>query len=84
MRELAHAELAPHARPGTDYVIIVRLATAERSWGDLVEDMGKALGYLHRKMDGGGKSDKSKSRGRGNAPARPRQPGLKAATGDRS
>ena len=55
LRELAAAELAPYARTGTDYVIIVRATTATRPWSELVEDMGKALGYLHRKMDGKGK-----------------------------
>ena len=51
LRALARIELAGRARIGIDYVIIARHNTAERPWGDLVGDLHKALGYLHRVMD---------------------------------
>ena len=51
LRALARTELAGRARTGTDYVIIARHNTAERPWNDLVDDLHKALGYLHRVMD---------------------------------
>ena len=51
LRALARTVLAGRARTGTDYVIIARHNTAERSWDDLVGDLHKALGYLHRVMD---------------------------------
>ena len=51
LRALARTELASRARVGTDYVMIARHNTAERSWDDLVTDLHKALGYLHRGVD---------------------------------
>ena len=51
LRALARTELAVRARPGIDYVMIARQGTADRDWSDLVSDLGKAVGYLHRKMD---------------------------------
>ena len=51
LRALARTELAGRARTGTDYVFIARHNTAERPWNDLVGDLHKALGYLHRVMD---------------------------------
>ena len=56
LRALARTELAKRARPGTDYVMIARHGTAERSWHDLVADLHKSLGYLHR---GIGRADDS-------------------------
>ena len=55
LRALARTELAKHARLGTDYVMIARHGTAERSWDDLVADFHKSLGYLHRGIDRAGK-----------------------------
>jgi len=51
LRALARTELAGRARAGTDYVIIARHTTADRPWRDLVSDLDKALGHLHRVMD---------------------------------
>ena len=51
LRALARTELARRARSGTDYVMIARHGTADRDWTDLVGDLGKAVGYLHRTMD---------------------------------
>ena len=51
LRALARTELAGRARRGTDYVMIARGGTADRDWADLVSDLGKAVGYLHRTMD---------------------------------
>ena len=51
LRALARTELARRARSGTDYVMIARHGTADRDWTDLVSDLGKAVGYLHRTMD---------------------------------
>jgi ribonuclease P protein component len=51
LRALARTELAVRARPGIDYVMIARQGTADRDWSDLVSDLGKAVGYLHRTMD---------------------------------
>ena len=55
LRALARTELAKRARSGTDYVMIARHSTAERSWDDLVADLHKSLGYLHRGIDRAGK-----------------------------
>ena len=55
LRALARTELAKSARSGTDYVMIARHGTAERSWDDLVADLHKSLGYLHRGIDRAGK-----------------------------
>jgi len=51
LRALARTELAKHARSGTDYVMIARHGTAERSWDDLVADLHKSLRYLHRGIE---------------------------------
>ena len=51
LRALARNELAKRARLGTDYVMIARRGTAERSWDDLVSDLHKSLGYLHRGIE---------------------------------
>ncbi len=51
LRALARAELAIRARPGIDYVMIARQGTADRDWSDLVSDLGKTVGYLHRTLD---------------------------------
>ena len=51
LRALARTELAVRARPGIDYVMIARQGTADRDWSDLVSDLGKTVGYLHRTMD---------------------------------
>ena len=51
LRALARTELPALARTGTDYVMIARHGTADRDWSDLVTDLGKAVGYLHRTMD---------------------------------
>ena len=51
LRALARTELAKRARPGTDYVMIARHGTAERSWDDLVADLNKSLEYLHRGIE---------------------------------
>ena len=56
LRALARTELAKRARPGIDYVIIARKGTAERPWDDLVADLHKSLGYLHRGIEGAGYS----------------------------
>ena len=51
LRALARTELAKRARLGIDYVMIARHGTAERSWNDLVADLHKSLGYLHRGIE---------------------------------
>ena len=51
LRALARTELANRARSGTDYVMIARQGTAERPWDDLVADLHKSLGYLHRGIE---------------------------------
>ena len=51
LRALARTELAVRARPGIDYVMIARQGTADRNWSDLVSDLGKTVGYLHRTLD---------------------------------
>ncbi|MAB18575.1 MAG: ribonuclease P protein component [SAR116 cluster bacterium] len=60
LRALARTELAMRARAGTDYVIIARHGTADRSWSDLASDLDKALGYLHRQLDKGSPSSKGR------------------------
>ena len=54
LRALARTELAKRARRGIDYVMIARHGTAERSWDDLVADLHKSLGYLHRGIERAG------------------------------
>ena len=56
LRALARTELAKRACPGIDYVMIARRGTAERSWDDLVADLHKSLGYLHRGIERAGDS----------------------------
>ena len=51
LRALARTELAIRARPGIDYVMFARQGTADRDWSDLVSDLGKTVGYLHRTLD---------------------------------
>ena len=67
LRALARTEMAARARAGTDYVIIARHGTVDRSWSDLTNDLDKALGYLHRQLDKGnldkGNLDKGRSNG---------------------
>ncbi|MED5312797.1 MAG: ribonuclease P protein component [Pseudomonadota bacterium] len=63
LRALARTELARRARPGTDYVIIARHGTAERSWDDLVADLHKTIGYLHRGIERAGEGPGDDARG---------------------
>ena len=67
LRALARTELAARARAGIDYVIIARHGTVDRSWSDLTNDLDKALGDLHRRLDKGdldkGNLDKGRSNG---------------------
>ena len=63
LRALARTELARRARPGTDYVMIVRHGTAERSWDDLVADLHKTIGYLHRGIERAGEGPGDDARG---------------------
>ena len=51
LRALARTELAKRASPGIDYVIIARKGTAEQPWDDVVADLHKSLGYLHRGIE---------------------------------
>ncbi|MFN4143140.1 ribonuclease P protein component [Aestuariivirga sp.] len=48
LRELARLSLAKAARPGHDYVLIGRAATAGRPFSDLEKDLTSALKRLHR------------------------------------
>ena len=63
LRALARTELARRARPGTDYVMIARHGTAERSWDDLVADLHKTIGYLHRGIERVGEGPGDDARG---------------------
>ena len=63
LRALARTELARRARPGTDYVMIARHGTAERSWDDLVADFHKTIGYLHRGIERAGEGPGDDARG---------------------
>ena len=51
LRALARTQLSARARPGVDYVLIARRTTTELGWDELVADLGKTLGYLHRTLD---------------------------------
>ena len=51
LRALARAQLSARARPGVDYVLIARRTTTELGWDELVADLGKTMGYLHRTLD---------------------------------
>ena len=49
LRALAREVLAPHARPGWDYVLVARPeATVSRSYSDLSTDLLQALASVHR------------------------------------
>lgn len=50
LRAAAAAVLVRDGRPGTDYVLIARAGTGERSYADLVRDLEAAL----RQIDRGG------------------------------
>ena len=63
LRALARTELARRARPGTDYVMIARHGTAERSWDDLVADLHKTIRYLHRGIERAGEGPGDDARG---------------------
>ena len=63
LRALARTELARRARPGTDYVMIARHGTAERSWDDLVAALHKTIGYLHRGIERAGEGPGDDARG---------------------
>ena len=66
LRALARTEMAARARAGTDYVIIARHGTVDRSWSDLTNDLDKALGYLHRQLDKGNLDKCNLDKGRSN------------------
>jgi ribonuclease P protein component len=51
LRAAMRESLQPVARSGFDYVMIARYDTAKREWQHLVEDVKKAVGYLHCQMD---------------------------------
>ena len=51
LRAAMRESLQPLARCGLDYVMIARYDTTKREWQNLVEDVEKAVGYLHRQMD---------------------------------
>ncbi|MEX6724595.1 ribonuclease P protein component [Parapedomonas caeni] len=48
LRALAREALAPEARPGIDYVFIGRGGGLDRDWTDLLADLKRGLGKLHR------------------------------------
>ncbi len=50
LRALARHVLVADARDGIDYVLIARFETGDRPWDHLIDDLTKALGYLHRKL----------------------------------
>ena len=50
LREVARRDLARRARPGCDYVLIGRPASATRPFADLEHDLNSALNRLHRRL----------------------------------
>ena len=56
LRAAMRESLQPLARYGLDYVMIARHGTVDRSWDDLVADLHKSLGYLHRGIERAGDS----------------------------
>ncbi|RMF15519.1 MAG: ribonuclease P protein component [Alphaproteobacteria bacterium] len=62
LREAARLVLADAARPGTDYVLIGRKTTLDRSFGDLCRDLRSALEQVHRRLDRDGSNDKQRAR----------------------
>ena len=46
LREAARAMLADHGVPGSDYVFIARMGTADRPWDRLLDDVKSALTRL--------------------------------------
>ncbi len=51
LREAARRVLTSHGRPGTDYVLIGRKGTLDRSFADLERDLSSALEQVHRRLD---------------------------------
>ncbi len=51
LRAAMRESLQPVARSGLDYVMIARYSTAKLAWQDLIRDVEKAVGYLHREID---------------------------------
>jgi len=51
LKEIARLALAPRARPGHDYVLIARQATAEMPFAALLADVERALGQVHNRLD---------------------------------
>lgn len=56
LREAARLGMGLVARPGHDYVLIGRVATAERSFGDLRQDLETAVKRLHEGRQGAAKA----------------------------
>ena len=52
LREAARALLPSHAQPGSDYVFVARLGTAERPWARFLDDVKSALISLAAGGDG--------------------------------
>jgi len=46
LREAARALVARHGVPGSDYVLIARMGTADRAWDRLLDDVKSALTRL--------------------------------------
>lgn len=48
LREAARLGLSGELRPGCDYVLVGRSATAARAFADLISDIASAVKLLHR------------------------------------
>ena len=46
LREAARALITEHGRPGSDYVFVARMGTADRPWDRLLDDVKSALTRL--------------------------------------
>lgn len=70
LREAARALVGRHGAPGSDYVLIARMGTADREWDRLLDDVKSALTRLATQQ---APTDNPRADAkRADAPARPR------------
>ena len=71
LREAARAMLAQYGVPGSDYVFIARMGTADRDWDRLLDDVKSALTRLATPRAAPDMGDAAKSPARASDDSRP-------------
>ena len=51
LREIARVALAERARPAHDYVLIARSSATTESFDKLLDDLGRAVHMVHKRLD---------------------------------